>query len=130
MHDVRFTSFLGARDLFDIEVDHQPFMLETSRTFSTHHVLRRQGDALSAVCDLDGGSSSSYSKGIGSNITTREVTVTRVPGVAISFSVRTVAKTVQRHGRDAAPTIDSTISVKWYEVPAVGTCREVRAPKL
>jgi hypothetical protein len=130
VHDVRFTSFLGTRDLFDVEVRHQPFMLETNRTFSTHHVLRRQGDALSAVCDLDGGSSSSYSKGIGSNTTTREVTITRVPGTVINFSVRMVAKTVQRHDRDAAPTIDSTISVRWYEVPVVGPCREVRAPKL
>jgi hypothetical protein len=130
VHGVRFTPFLGTRDLIDVEVTHQPFLLETSRTFTTHHLLRRQGDALTLVCDLDGGSFSSYSKGIGSNTTTREVTITRVPGTAVIFSVRVVAKITQQRDRESVPTVDSTTSVKWYELPVVGPCREVAARKL
>jgi hypothetical protein len=130
VHGVRFSPFLGTRDLIDVEITHQPFMLETSRTFISHHLLRRQGDALSLVCDLDGGSYSSFSKGIGSNTTTREVTITRVPGTALIFTVRVVAKIVQQRDRASAPVVDSTISVKWYELPVVGPCREVAARKL
>lgn len=130
VHGVRFLPFLGTRDLVDVEVTHQPFMLETSRTFSTHHLLRRQGETLSLVCDLEGGSFSSFSKGIGSNTTTREVTITRVPGTAMIFTVRVVAKIVQQRDRASAPVVDSTISVKWYELPVVGPCREVAARKL
>jgi hypothetical protein len=127
---IQFTPFLGTRDLVDVEVTHQPFLLETSRTFTTHHLLRRQGEALSLVCDLEGGSFSSFSKGIGSNTTTRDVTITRVPGTALVFSVRVVAKIVQQRNRESAATVDSTTSVKWYELPVVGPCREVAARKL
>lgn len=126
---VQVAPFLGTRDLYDIEVNHQPFGLETSHTYSTHHVIRQHAEVISLVCALDGSSSSSYSKGIGGNPTTRDVTIVRVPGIALTFSVRIVAKSVERRAREAAPTVDSTESVKWYELPAVGTCREVRAPK-
>jgi len=129
VHGVRFSPFLGTRDLVDVEVTHQPFMLETSRTFTSHHLLRRQGEALSLVCDLEGGSFSSFSKGIGSNTTTREVTITRVPGAPLIFTVRVVAKIVQQRDRASAPVIDSTVSVKWYELPVVGSCREVAAQR-
>jgi hypothetical protein len=129
VHGVRIMPFLGSRELVDVEVTHQPFVLETSRTFTTHHLLRRQGEALSLVCDLDGGSSSSFSKGIGSNTTTREVTISRVPGPALVFSVRVVARIVAQRDRASAPTVDSTSSVKWYELPLVGPCREVAARK-
>lgn len=127
---VQFTRFLGTRDLYDVEINHQPFTLETSHTFSTHHILRLQGDALVLVCDLDGGSSSSYSKGIGSNTTTRDVTIARLPGAAVVFSVRVTAKTVQRRGGEVATATDSSENVKWYEIPPVGTCRETRTPGL
>ena len=130
VHGVRFLPFLGTRDLVDVEVTHQPFMLETGRTFTSHHLLRHQGETLSLVCDLEGGSFSSFSKGIGSNTTTREVTITRVPGAAMIFTVRVVAKIVQQRDRASAPVVDSTISVKWYELPVVGPCREVAARKL
>lgn len=126
---VRFAPFLGTRDLIDVEVTHQPFLLETSRTYTMHHLIRRQGDTVSLVCDLEGGSVSSFSKGIGSNATTREVTITRVPGSVLIFSVRVVAKIVQQRNRATAPTVDSTTSVQWYELPIVGPCREVVARK-
>ena len=129
VRDVSIAPFLGARDLYDVAVNHQPFRLETNHTYSTHHVLRQQVDALSLACDLDGGSSSSYSKGIGSNTTTRTATIAKLPGTGLVFSVRIVARTVQRRDSQATPSADSSESVRWYELPLVGPCREVRAPR-
>ena len=92
-------------------------MTAASKSGRGCHLLRHQGETLSLVCDLKGGSFSSFSKGIGSNTTTREVTITRVPGAAMIFTVRVVAKIVQQRDRASAPVVDSTISVKWYELP-------------
>ena len=129
IRSVEMSPFLATRDVFDVEVRHQPFQLESSRTYSTHHLVRRQSDALSAACDLDGGSSSSYAKGSGSGTAIRRVVIARIPGAPLTFSVRTTALTTERHDRDSAPTSDSTESVRWFQLAVVGPCREVRAPE-
>ena len=129
IRSVEIGAFLGTRNLLDVAVLHQPFLLETSRTFLTHHVIRQQAETLTGVCDLEGGSSSSYSKGIGSNTATRDVAIARVPGSAVRFSVRVTTKTIDRPSGDARSSVDSSTSVRWYEIPPVGICRELPAPR-
>lgn len=129
IRSVEIGTFLATRNLLDITVLHQPFMLETSRTFTTHHVIRQQAETLTGVCDLEGGSSSSYSKGIGSHLSTRDVAIARLPGSAVRFSVRITAKTVDRQDGNSAAKVDSTTTVRWYEIPPVGICRELPPPR-
>ncbi|MGH7523572.1 MAG: hypothetical protein ACREK8_04630, partial [Gemmatimonadales bacterium] len=129
IRSVEMRTFLGTRNLLDVTVLHQPFMLETGRTFTTHHVIRQQAETLIGVCDLEGGSSSAYSKGIGSNVATRDVVIARLPGSGVSFSVRITAKTVDRQDGNSRARVDSTTRVRWYEIPAVGICRELPAPR-
>jgi hypothetical protein len=123
---IQFTVFLGDSDLYDLVVNHEPFMLETSRRFETHHVLRRRGTRLESACEFPGSDASSSSKGMGSVSGSRRVTVERVSGgVTLRFLVRTVDETTERSSRQAAPVSTShSESTKEYELPATGPCHE------
>ena len=122
---VEIAPFLGSRDLFDIEVSHRPFMLETSRTFATHHIVQRAGEALASKCDVDGSASASTStsKGIGSMTSGRYVTIDPVPGQPMLFMVTVIEKTTRPQDREPATTYDSTQSTRRYELQPTGTCR-------
>ena len=123
---IDFTVFLGASDLFDVVVTHTPFMLETSRRFETHHVLRRRGTRLESVCEFPGTDVSSSSKGIGSITGARRVAVERVSrGATLGFTVTTVEETTEQSPGQAAPVITAhSESTRRFDLPATGVCRE------
>jgi hypothetical protein len=123
---IQFTVFLGASDLYDLVVTHEPFMLETSHHFETHHVLRRRGTRLESACEFPGNDGSSTSKGMGSVTGARRVTVERVSGgVALRFLVRTIDETTEQSSGQAAPvTTLHRESTKQYDLAASGTCQQ------
>ena len=119
---ITFTRFLSASDVYDLVVGHDPFMLEMSRHFETHHVLRRQGTNLDLACEFPGSSTSSASKGIGSIGQTNRVTVERVPGgTPFRFFVKTVEERTEQSGNQAA-TSSRSETTKEYELPSSGAC--------
>ena len=120
---IQFTVFLGDSDLYDIVVSHEPFMLETSRRFDTHHVLRRRGASLESVCEFPGNDVSSSSKGMGSVTSSRRVSVERVAGGAmLSFRVKTIDETTERSRQDPPVTTAHSESSRQFEFPATGAC--------
>lgn len=124
LRGIRLEPFLGSSDLVDVVVRHEPFQLETSRSFTTHHLVRRGAAGLEAACEFAGEASSSSSKGIGSVTSTRSVTVEPAAGgPGRRFAVRIVDETTER-SRQAPPVVtahaDSTIR---FELPAAGSCR-------
>lgn len=120
---IRFTVFLGDSGLADLVVSHEPFMLETSRRFETHHLLRRSGTRLESVCDFPGSDGSSTSKGMGSVTSSRHVTVERTPGGdTFRFMVRTVDETTEQAPHQAAVTTSRRESTREYYLPSTGTC--------
>lgn len=123
---IQFTVFLGDSDLYDLVVSHEPFMLETSRRFETHHVLRRRGTRLESVCEFPGNDGSSSSKGMGSVTSARRVSVERVSGgVTLRFLVRTIDETTEQSSNQAARvTTSHSESSKQYDLPATGACHE------
>lgn len=128
---VEFSRFLDQQDLYDIEVQHHPFMLETSMEFSTHHVVRRVGGVLTLACDFDGGRQSSSSKGIGSMSSKHTVTAEKAPGTAAAgtllFDLKSVDETRNTQSNDPKAPAETTRneSRKHYELPATGACKEV-----
>ncbi len=123
---IEFGAFLQRSDYLDVVVNHEPFMLETSRRFESHHVLRHHGASLEPACQFDGNATSSSSKGIGSMTSTRRVTAAPVgTGTPFRFDVATIDETTESSGPRAAPAVTShTQAVAHYEVPATGTCPE------
>jgi hypothetical protein len=123
---IQFNGFLGESGVYDVVVDHEPFMLETSRSFETHHVLRRGENGLETACAFPGNDTSSSSKGVGSITGTRRVTVERLSGGAtLRFLVRTIDETTEQAPNQAAPvTTAHTESTRQYDLPAAGTCHE------
>ena len=122
---IQFTVFLGDSDLYDVVVSHEPFMLETSRRFETHHVLRRRGARLESVCEFPGSAGSSSSKGMGSVTSSRRVSVERVAGGAtLRFRVKTIDETTERSRQDPPVTTAHSESSKQYELTATGACHE------
>jgi hypothetical protein len=121
---IRFTVFLGDSSLTDLVVSHEPFMLETSRRFETHHLLRRSGTLLASVCDFPGSDGSSSSKGMGSITSSRHVTVERTSGGDRSrFLVRTVDETTEQAPHQAAVvTTARRESTREYYLPSTGAC--------
>jgi len=123
---IRFTVFLGDSDLYDVVVNHEPFMLETSHRFETHHVVRRRGTRLESACEFPGDDASSTSKGMGSVSSARRVTVERVSGgVTFAFLVRTTEETTEQSSHQAAPASTThRESSRQYDLPATGACHE------
>lgn len=126
VREIEVTQFFGVRDLVDIVVSHQPLVLETTRTFATHHIVQATGAALTLKCDVDGSAMSSSSKGIGSMMSGRSVTMEAVPGQPMSFMVTVVEKTMRQQDREPATTSDSTVVTRRYEMQPTGTCRVLK----
>ncbi len=124
LRGIDFDTFLGDSSLVDVGVTHEPFMLETSRRFATHHLVRQTAAGLSAVCEFPGEASSSTSKGIGSMRSDRRITVERLAGTGdLRFSDREVNQTTES-SRGAAPvTTVQSDSTRAYILPATGMCR-------
>jgi hypothetical protein len=132
---VRFDSFLGATGLFDVEVQHEPFQLESSRRFSTHHIVRGGKAGLVNACEFGGDMSSSASKGIGSITSTRRVTIAKAKDarpltfdvMIFTFDVKFIDETIERRNRETVPTVTAhNESRTRYELPESGSCREIR----
>jgi hypothetical protein len=125
---LRFAAFLGTPGLVDVVVGHEPFTLESSRRFETHHVLRRRGARLEAACEFPGDATSSASKGIGSITSTRRVTVARIAGgPAPGFRVTTTDETAEQANHQATPVSTARrVSSTSYDLPAAGVCVERR----
>ena len=123
---IQFTVFLGDSGLYDLVVNREPFMLETSRRFETHHVLRRRGTRLESACEFPGNDGSSSSKGMGSLTSARRVSVERVSGgETFRFVVKTIDETTERSSQQTAPVSTShQESSKQYDLPATGLCHE------
>jgi hypothetical protein len=120
--DVRFLPFLENPALIDAAVLHKPFMLESSGSFETHHLMRRKGKALSACGEFAGSATSWSSKGMGSMGSSRRITVEKLPSEQnLLFRVTTVETTMeQAPGVDTARTLTRNESVKTYELPPKG----------
>jgi len=122
---ITFGPFLDSAGLFDVVVHHAPFMLETSRTFDTHHLVRQQGGTLQPVCEFAGDASSTASKGIGSIRSTRHVTIDprpSTPANSVSFDVTTVDETITQTGNAPPATTARTEAHLTFVLPAGGTC--------
>ncbi|HEY2805668.1 MAG TPA: hypothetical protein VGI92_07420 [Gemmatimonadales bacterium] len=126
LRGITFASFLGANGIVDVVVNHVPFQLESSRSFETHHLVRRAASGLDAACEFPGQSTSSASKGIGSIQGASRVTITRTgQGLPIEFMVRQVDQTTEQ-SRGAAPvTSVQSDSTRRYQLPSSGKCRRV-----
>jgi hypothetical protein len=126
---IEFAPFLGRADLLDVLVGHEPMMLETSRRFESHHVLRLGPDGPALACQFSGGSKSSGSKGIGAVIDERVVTVKGIAGASpLRFDVLAVGTTTRKAGRPGVPDeVSKTEETKHYEMPSSGLCRELPA---
>ena len=122
---VSFSPFLGVPDLLDAIVTHEPFMLESSRRFDTHHLLRCSGKMLTACCEFEGAAHSSSSKGMRSSGSTRSVTFEKLPSEKnLLVRVHTVDEETEQADRSAVPkTVSRNETVKDYEMPASGPCR-------
>ena len=123
LRGIHFGSFLGSSTLLELVVDHSPFMLETSHSFSTHHVLRRNGAAMESACNFNGDSTSSYSKGIGGSSTTRRVEVEAAPAKGgLGFAVKTVEETKESEGGKPPAVTAHSEKRSLYVLPATGNC--------
>jgi hypothetical protein len=125
---IQFGRFLGIAGLYDVEIRHEPHQLEMSRSYSTHHIIRRGDAGLVHSCEYGGGMSSSSSKGIGSISSVRTVTVEKVRDApALAFDVKVIDETTERRNRDTVGTVTAHSELRThYELPAQGTCREVK----
>jgi hypothetical protein len=121
---VQFGPFLGVAGLYDVEVGHEPHQLEISRSYSTHHIIRRDDAGLAHACEYGGGMSSSSSKGIGSIRSARTITVEKLgDGPALKFDVKAIDETTERRNRDTVGTVTAHDEVRThYELPAQGSC--------
>ncbi len=122
LNGYRLFPFLGMKDVYDVEVLHHPFMLETTQTFSTHHIVRRTGLVLEQMCEFRGDSRAESSKGIGPRESFETVTIRFVYGQPQEFDVLTGtgASNDGRHGLlGSKPTVR-------YRIPESGGC--VRVP--
>ena len=125
---VQFGSFLDLGDFTDVTVSHEPYMLETSHRFDTHHLVRLRGEGMAAVCEFAGNSVSSSSKGMRSMSNSRQVSFQRVrKSKAVVFTVRTIDETTETRPDRKDSTITShTETVKKYELSASGACKELK----
>jgi hypothetical protein len=115
---VQFSPFLDYPGLIDVDVLHHPFVLETDMEFHTHHILRKVGNRVEQVCQFDGDSRSSTSKGMGTTTNVRRVEVIELLGPTPRFRVS--ASTSQSTDL-AAPPGGATIHVE-YDMPVDGRC--------
>lgn len=115
---VRFSPFLSYAGLIDVDVLQHPFMLETDMEFHTHHIVRMAGNRIEQVCQFDGDSRSSTSKGVGTTTSVRRVEVIELLGPTPRFRVS--ATTSQNADATVRPGA-ATIHVD-YEMPTDGRC--------
>jgi hypothetical protein len=127
VYGIMFKSFPGFRDLYDVEVTHHPYRVEMSYAYSTHHLFRRTGNALTAACDFPGTSSSSFAKGLGSHTSSRQVRVESVAGRQAQFLVRVNWRTSERDRPESAPVVQTADSVFRYQLDATGACHEIKS---
>ena len=115
----------SAPDLYDLVVTHEPFSLEAKTRFDTHYFLRRQNGNLEMACEFPGDATVSSSQGAGAISTTRRITIERVPRAApFTFAVQAVESVTTQNRQDGPISTTTIKSVKQYELPAAGMCRE------
>jgi hypothetical protein len=124
--DVRFLRFLDSASLVDAAVLHEPQMLESSRRFETHHLLRRKGKALSTCCEFAGNATSSSAKNGQSVGTSSRIAIEKIAsGPTLQFRITTVdLSLLQDPGVDTMRTVSRNETIKTYELPVTGPCRE------
>ena len=124
---IRISWFDGFPNMLDVCVTHEPFMLETSSRFDTHHLVRIRGSALEVACEFPGDAISSTSKGMRSVTRARAVTIRRQedanPPV---FTVTTVSEELEREGSATARprVLSHNERTRTFEVPPAGPCSE------
>lgn len=128
VRDVQFGPFLGVAGLFDVEVRHEPHQLEFSRSYSTHHVIRRGDAGIVHACEFAGRMSSSSSKGIGSISSVSTVTVEKLRDApALTFDVKAIDQTTEFRNRDTIGTVTAHNEARThYELPARGPCLVIK----